>query len=72
MEKMINQVLLEQISDHKREKMMTGRSKHGFTRGKSHLTKLITYYDEIMVFVDEGRVKNFMYLDHLVFYLDLH
>ena len=61
----MTQDLLEHISDYKREKKMTGKSKHGFTKGKSHLSNLIAYYDEMMVFVDEERTKNLIYLDYL-------
>lgn len=53
-----NRELLEHISGHKREMMMTGKSKHGFTKSKSHLTNLIAYYDEMMVFVNgEQRIS---------------
>lgn len=36
---------------------------HGFTKGKSCLTKPIIFYNEMTDFVDEGRAQDVVYLD---------
>lgn len=56
---------MEYVSGHKRE-TMAGKTKHGFTKGKSDLTNLTAYYDEMVVFVGEGRAKNLIYLHVLL------
>ncbi|KAK4829153.1 LOW QUALITY PROTEIN: hypothetical protein QYF61_002368, partial [Mycteria americana] len=39
------------------------KSQRGFTKGKSCLTNLITFYDEMTSLVDEGRAVDIVYLD---------
>lgn len=46
---------MEHISDHTKEIMMTAGSQHGFTMGKSRLTGLIAFCDQMTGFMDEGR-----------------
>ncbi|PKU38678.1 rna-directed dna polymerase from mobile element jockey- hypothetical protein [Limosa lapponica baueri] len=36
---------------------------HGFTKGKSCLTNLIDFYDEMTGWIDEGRTVDIVYLD---------
>jgi len=43
------QVLLEAISGHIEEKKVTGKTQHGFTKGKSCLTNLIICLDPWMM-----------------------
>ena len=44
-------------------KHMIGKSQHGFTKGKSCLTNLITFYDKVTCSVDVGRAVDIAHLD---------
>jgi len=45
--KLTEQPVLETISRHIKHKKVTGSSQHRFVKGKSCLTKLITFYNEV-------------------------
>ncbi|KAJ7408942.1 hypothetical protein WISP_117598 [Willisornis vidua] len=49
---MMEQLILETIAAHVKDKKMIRNSQHGFTNGKSYLT---TFYDEMTGLVDQGR-----------------
>jgi len=38
-------------------------SQHGFMKGRSCLTNLISFYDQVTHLVDEGKAVDFVYLD---------
>ncbi|CAM5090507.1 unnamed protein product [Eretmochelys imbricata] len=59
----MEQVLEESILKHLEERKMIRNSKHGFTTGKSCLTNLIAFYDEITGSVDMGKAVDVIYLD---------
>lgn len=40
-----------------------GKTKHRFTKGRSCLTNMISFYDEMTALVDEGRTVAIIYLD---------
>lgn len=40
-----------------------GKTKHRFTKGRSCLTNMIFFYDEMTALVDEGRTVAIIYLD---------
>jgi len=61
--KVLEQLILETNSRHVKDKEVCRNSQqHGFTKGKSCLTSLITC-DEITVLVDEGRAVDVVCLD---------
>ncbi|CAM4585244.1 unnamed protein product [Lepidochelys kempii] len=61
--KIMDQVLKESILKHLHERKVIRNSQHGFTKGRSCLTNLITFYDEITGSVDEGKAVDVLFLD---------
>ncbi|CAM4671144.1 unnamed protein product, partial [Caretta caretta] len=59
----MEQVLKESLLKHLEERKVIRNSQHGFTKGKSGLTDLIAFCDEIMVSVDEGKAVDVLFLD---------
>ncbi|CAM5099452.1 unnamed protein product [Eretmochelys imbricata] len=59
----MEQVLKESILKHFEERKVIRKSQHGFTKGKSCLTNLIAFYDEITGSVDEGKAVDLLFLD---------
>ncbi|CAM4544601.1 unnamed protein product [Caretta caretta] len=57
------QVFKESILKHLHERKVIRNSQHGFTKGKSCLTNLIAFYDEITGSVDEGKAVDMLFLD---------
>ncbi|CAM5103781.1 unnamed protein product [Natator depressus] len=51
----MEQVLKDSILKHLHERKVIRNSQHGFTKGRSCLTNLIAFYDEITGSVDEGK-----------------
>lgn len=56
-------VLLEHISGHMEEQMVTGNSKCGFMTTKTCLTTQIGFWDKITGFAGEGRAGDDTYID---------
>ncbi|CAM4334724.1 unnamed protein product [Caretta caretta] len=61
--KIMEQVLKESILKHFEGRKVIRNSQHGFTKGKSCLTNLIAFYDEITGSVDEGKAVDVLFLD---------
>ncbi|KAK4831180.1 hypothetical protein QYF61_015650 [Mycteria americana] len=59
----MEQLILETISRHTKDKKIIRNSQHSFTKGKSCLTSLINFYDETTGLVEVGRAVDIFYLD---------
>ncbi|PKU41248.1 rna-directed dna polymerase from mobile element jockey-like [Limosa lapponica baueri] len=59
MEKLIMDVISKRVEEEK----VVGSGQHGFTMGKSCLTNLIAFYDDMTGWMDEGRAVDVVYLD---------
>ncbi|CAM5156623.1 unnamed protein product [Natator depressus] len=59
----MEQVLKESILKHLEERKVIRNNQHGFTKGKSCLTNLIAFYDEITGSVDEEKAVDMLFLD---------
>ena len=61
--KIMEQIPLREITRHVRDKRGSSPSQHGFTKGRSCLTNLISFYDPVTRLVDEGKAVDVVYLD---------
>lgn len=61
--KVMHQLILEIIYRHIKDKKMIRRNQYEFTKGRSHLTDLITVFNEMTGLVDKGRAAAIAYLD---------
>ena len=61
--KIMEQIVLREITRHVRDNRGIRPSQHGFTKGRSCLTNLISFYDLVTRLVDEGKAVDVVYLD---------
>jgi len=62
-EKVMEQLILDVISNQMEEKKVIRSSQHGFTKGRSCLTNLTAFCDGVTGWVDEVRAVDVVYLD---------
>ncbi|WP_245931577.1 RNA-directed DNA polymerase, partial [Nocardia nova] len=61
--KLMEQIILRVIMRHLQGKQAIRPSQHGFMKGRSCLTNLISFYDKVTRWVDEGKAVDVVYLD---------
>uniref|UniRef100_A0A493SUA9 Reverse transcriptase domain-containing protein n=1 Tax=Anas platyrhynchos platyrhynchos TaxID=8840 RepID=A0A493SUA9_ANAPP len=61
--KLMEQILLRVIMQHLQGKQAIRPSQRGFMKGRSCLTNLISFYDKVTRWVDEGKAVDVVYLD---------
>ena len=61
--KLMEQLILSTIIQHMRDNQMIRPSQHGFMKGRSCLTNLISFYDRATCLLDEGKAVDIVYLD---------
>ena len=59
----MEQIILSAITWHIQDKQVIRPSQHGFMKGRSCLTNLISFYDKVTCLVDEGKAVDVVYLD---------
>ncbi|PPJ01428.1 hypothetical protein C5E44_35340, partial [Nocardia nova] len=61
--KVMKQIILSAIIQHLQVYQEIRPSQHGFMEGRSCLTNLISFYDKVTRWVDEGKAVDVVYLD---------
>ncbi|KAJ7403663.1 hypothetical protein WISP_149736 [Willisornis vidua] len=64
--KVMEEIILSAITWHMQDNRGFKPSKHGFTKGRSCLTNLISFYDKLNCLVDDGRTVDIVYLDFMM------
>ena len=59
----MEQIVLRDITRNVQDNWGIRPSQHGFTKGRSCLTNLISFYDLVTCLVDEGKAVDVVYLD---------
>ena len=61
--KLLEKILRNRIYAHLEENGPVSESQHCFVRGRSCLTNLIEFFEEVMKIIDEGRAADVVYMD---------
>ncbi|GAB0188205.1 mitochondrial enolase superfamily member 1 [Grus japonensis] len=61
--KIMEQIILSAITRHIQDNQVIRPSQHGFMKGRSCLTNLISFCDKVTHLVDEGKAVDVVYLD---------
>ncbi|GAB0179643.1 mitochondrial enolase superfamily member 1 [Grus japonensis] len=61
--KVMEQIILTAIMRHVQDNQVIRPSQHGFMKGRSCLTNLISFYDQVTHLVDKGKAVSVAYLD---------
>ncbi|GAB0176423.1 mitochondrial enolase superfamily member 1 [Grus japonensis] len=61
--KLMEQITLNAITWHVQDNQVIRPSQHGFMKGRSCLTNLISFYDKVIHLVDEGKAVDVVYSD---------
>ncbi|KAK4817214.1 hypothetical protein QYF61_003738 [Mycteria americana] len=61
--KLMEQIILSAITWHVEDNQGIKPSQHGFRKGRSCLTNLISFYDKVTHLVDEGKAVDVVYVD---------
>ena len=61
--KIMEMVIVDAIVDHLKTHDLIRRSQHGFMRGRSTMTNLLSYLEELTKIMDEGHSIDVVYLD---------
>jgi hypothetical protein len=59
----IESIIKDKVVTHLKEKRLLKKSQHGFIQGRSCLTNLLTFLEDVTRFVDEGFGVDAIYLD---------
>ncbi|GAB0183678.1 cadherin-20 [Grus japonensis] len=61
--KVVEQIIFSHITRHVQDNQVIRPSQHGFMKGRSCLTNLISFCDKVTHLVDEGKAVDVVYLD---------
>ncbi|KAK4818935.1 hypothetical protein QYF61_022112 [Mycteria americana] len=61
--KLMEQIILSAITQHVEDNQGIKPSQHGFRKGRSCLTNLISFYNKVTHLMDEGKAVDVVYLD---------
>ena len=59
----MEQIILSAITRHVQDNQVIRPSQHGFMEGRSCLSNLVSFYDQVTLLVDEGRAVDVAYVD---------
>jgi len=61
--KVIEQIIFSVLIGHMKDNQGVSPSQHGFIKGRSCLTNLISFYDQLTHLVEDGKAVDVIYLD---------